>query len=260
MVTTEEIRKSLNLFLKEGQTLHDIAKTADRARKSLSGDNFYGNKFQGTLVSFVQSENRLTKALRRSHIEEPSLSRFRSFVSTLKSTSTKPRQKSTALKELQLLCESDILPRLEDFTADPTPQTEQVLPLSVVSGTRDYLERVILQANGCYEHQWFDACSVMIRRFVETLIIEVYEATGRDKEIKDNNGDFLMLRELVATILSDTSWNLSRQTKKALPEIKELGDRSAHNRRYLAKKQYIDNVTSGLRLVAADLLHLAKLK
>ena len=42
-----------------------------------------------------------------------------------------------------------------------------------------------------------------------------------------------------------------------MPEIKKLGDRAAHNRRYWATKQDIANVLSGLRTAADDLLHLA---
>ena len=57
-------------------------------------------------------------------------------------------------------------------------------------------------------------------RFGETLIIEVYEGRGRADEVKDNNGDFLMLKGLFSKILSDASWNLSRQTKKALPQMR----------------------------------------
>jgi len=45
-----------------------------------------------------------------------------------------------------------------------------------------------------------------------------------------------------------------------LPEIKSLGDRSAHNRRYIAKKADVDKVIPGLRVLADDLLHLGKLK
>lgn len=145
-------------------------------------------------------------------------------------------------------------------TVDSSPKTEQVLSHSVVERTRGYLETVIQQANGSYEHNWFDSCSVMIRKFVEILIIEVYEAHNKASEIKDRNGDFLMLGDLVSCILKETGWNLQRETKRVLPEIKSLGDRSAHNRRYIAKKADVDKVIPGLRVLADDLLHLANLK
>ncbi len=144
--------------------------------------------------------------------------------------------------------------------ADSTPKTEHVLPLAVVQGTRGYLERIILQANGCYEREWFDACAVMIRRFTETMIIEVYEAHGKAAEIKDSNGDFLMLRDIITKVLNDPAWTLQRETKKVLPEIKLLGDSSAHARRFIAKKPDVDKVLPGFRIAAEDLLQLANLK
>lgn len=153
-------------------------------------------------------------------------------------------------------CEGKFAPK----AVDSIPKTEQVLSQSVVIGTRGYLEAVVQQANGCYEHNWFDSCSVMIRKFVEILIIEVYEAHHKASDIKNSNDDFFMLGDLVSSILKDTAWNLARETKRVLPEIKSLGDRSAHNRRYIAKKSDVDKVIPGLRVAADDLLHLAKLK
>jgi hypothetical protein len=62
------------------------------------------------------------------------------------------------------------------------PKSEQVLPFSVVRGSRGYIEKVVNQVNGCYENGWFDACAVMIRRLVETLIIELLR--NREKRLK----------------------------------------------------------------------------
>ena len=50
-----------------------------------------------------------------------------------------------------------------------------VLPHAIVKGTRGYIERVVFQINGCYEKGWFDGCAVMMRRLIETLIIECFE-------------------------------------------------------------------------------------
>ena len=49
--------------------------------------------------------------------------------------------------------------------------TQTVIMLSLVRGTRGYIEKVSNQINGAYENGWYDACAVMLRRLVETLII-----------------------------------------------------------------------------------------
>lgn len=140
------------------------------------------------------------------------------------------------------------------------PESEQVLALSIVKGSRGYIERIVDQINGSYEHGWFDACAVMIRRLIETLIIESYEKHGIANKIKNSNGEFLYLRDLITLTLNEPSWNLGRKTKQALPKLKEIGDQSAHSRRYIAHRSDIDNIIQDLRIVVQELIFLASLK
>jgi hypothetical protein len=55
-------------------------------------------------------------------------------------------------------------------------------------------QRALLRANGCYEKRWFEASSVMILKLAENLIIERHK---KDAEIKNKDGDYLMLSGLV---------------------------------------------------------------
>jgi hypothetical protein len=141
------------------------------------------------------------------------------------------------------------------------PSTQQILPHALVRGTRGYIERVCYQINGSYEQGWFDACAVMMRRLVETLIIEVFEHYKIDHKIKNSTtGEFLMVRDLVDKVLQESTWNLGRITKQALPRLKSIGDQSAHSRRYNAHREDIDRVVQDFRCVCQELLYLAKLK
>lgn len=130
----------------------------------------------------------------------------------------------------------------------------------MIHGTRGYLERVCFQVNGCYENGWFDACAVMMRRMLETLIIEAFEQNKLDARIKNSAGEFYFLRDLIDSCLNETSWNLSRNTKQALPKLKILGDQSAHSRRYNAHREDIDKITHDFRSACQELLYLARLK
>jgi hypothetical protein len=141
------------------------------------------------------------------------------------------------------------------------PSTQSVLPHGLVEKTRGYLERVVHQINGCYEKGWFDGCAVMMRRLVETLIIECFEAHGIADEIKDpRTGDFLYLSDLVNRTLGKSAWNLGRQTKRALPNLKTLGDQSAHSRRYNAHREDIDRLILDFRTACQELIYLSNLK
>lgn len=139
-------------------------------------------------------------------------------------------------------------------------QTQQVLPMSLFTNTRGYIAKIANQINGCYERGWFDACAVMIRRLIETLLIECFEHHQLAKKVTTAGGDFLSLGDLIDMALKEPTWNLGRNTRRALPRLKNIGDRSAHARRYLARKWDIDQVRDDLRISTEELLFVAGLK
>ncbi len=138
--------------------------------------------------------------------------------------------------------------------------TQSVIPMYVVRGTRGYIERVTNQINGAYENGWYDACAVMIRRVLETLIIEAYEHHNLADRIKNVAGDFFYLRDLIDKCLQETAWNLSRNCRQAIPKLKDIGDKSAHSRRYNAHRGDIDPLLTDIRLVVQEFVYLAGLK
>jgi hypothetical protein len=137
------------------------------------------------------------------------------------------------------------------------------LPDAVWVGTRGYIESVCKQLNGCFRAAYYDAASVMLRRLMETLIIEAYEHLKRDGEIKDGDGNYLMLKHLVERANGKpphTGLNLGRDAKKNLEDVKALGDRSAHNRRFVAHAPDLVNIQAGVRTAAQELIQIAELK
>jgi hypothetical protein len=170
---------------------------------------------------------------------------------------TAAREAILLAKELQKIAPKSFILPSEGFR----PQSQQVIPHALVSSTRAYIERIVFQINGCYEHGWFDGCAVMMRRMLETLIIECFESHGIDEKIKNPvTGDFLYLAELISRALAEPSWNLARNTKRALPKLKNIGDQSAHSRRYVAHREDIDGLASDFRSVCQELIYLARLK
>jgi hypothetical protein len=100
----------------------------------------------------------------------------------------------------------------------------------------------------------------MMRRLMETLIIECFEKHQIAEKIKNARGDFLYLADLIDKVTQETTWNLGRNTKQALPKLKNLGDQSAHSRRYTAHREDIDKLSSDFRTVCQELIYLAQLK
>ena len=137
---------------------------------------------------------------------------------------------------------------------------EPVIYMSLVHNTRSYIIKTAHQANGSYQHGWYDACAVMVRRLVETLIIEVYERHKIESNIKDPHGNYLFLRDLVDKVLAETAWTLGRNVRSVLPKLKDVGDKAAHNRRFNAIRQDIDKLIPHLRETVQELVALADLK
>lgn len=140
------------------------------------------------------------------------------------------------------------------------PLSQQVISYSLVRGTRSYIEKIVYQINGSYENGWYDCCSVMIRRLIETLIIETFENHKIANNIKNSSGDFRFLGDLINATLSEKSWNLGRNSKQSLRKLKNVGDQSAHSRRFIAQRHDIDNLIPDLRNVVQELVLLSNLK
>ena len=165
--------------------------------------------------------------------------------------------------KLKVLARSQIRQWLVHILEEAKPEINHdsgYLSKEVWDGTRGYIEKVCEQLNGCYHNGYYDAASVMMRRLVETLVIEAYESLKRDSEIRDSNGNFMLLRDLVGRAIGSLPIGLGRDAKDALGKIKEMGDRSAHNRRYSAVKSDMDKIQSGLRVVVDELINIASLR
>ncbi|PCJ20268.1 MAG: hypothetical protein COA96_15875 [SAR86 cluster bacterium] len=144
---------------------------------------------------------------------------------------------------------------------DTGHSTEQpIIYMSLVQGTRGYIEKLSHQINGTYENGWYDGCAVLIRRLIETLIIECFESKNISHKIKNSIGDFVYLSDLIAATLSESSWNIGRNAKKSLKALKDIGDKSAHSRRFIAQRRDIDKVMADIRNVVQELIYLASLK
>ena len=138
--------------------------------------------------------------------------------------------------------------------------TQRVIADSIVRQTRGYIERIANQINGCFENGWYDACAVMMRRLLETVIIEVFEAHAIASKIKNPQGDYFYLNDLISAILAESNVTLSRNTRDSLKKLKKVGDLSAHSRRYNANYQDIEGVRYDFRIAIEELLYLARLK
>jgi hypothetical protein len=140
---------------------------------------------------------------------------------------------------------------------------EGYMPEAVWVDTRDYVEKVCRQLNGCFAYAYYDGALVMLRRLLETLIIEAYDHLNRRAEIDDAAGNPLMFGKLVERAKGENNHkglSIGRNTKNALEEVKKLGDRSAHDRRFNACAADLTKIQVDVRAGVQDLIGVASLK
>lgn len=134
--------------------------------------------------------------------------------------------------------------------------TNNYFPLELFDNTRDYLKSISQQAASCYDQGLYDACSVMTRKLLEVLIIEAFERHHISEKVKNSSGNFYYLNDLIEIFKVEITWNIGRNAKSSLPNLKKMGDMSAHNRRYIARKSDLDKLKDDLRIVLEELLHI----
>lgn len=141
---------------------------------------------------------------------------------------------------------------------DPPEISDEYLPKSIFPGSRKYLTVLSDQINGCYECGYYDAAAVLLRRIVESLIIEIYVVAKRSEEIKTGDS-FHMLDRLITHFNSDHGFVKSKELVKALTRIKSVGDNAAHSRTYITHRQDVDDLKFESRRAISELLTISHL-
>lgn len=242
------------------KSVEDIIKKARKNRHPLSGGSYYASKFLEARAEADLSFQRLSAKLKKydDKIIKEALKEIKSSLDSFFAPKNAPRKRIDAKNTIFYLFKTVISPAM---TIKQTHiPSDDLFPLEIVRDTRGYIEKIAEQSCGNYDQGWYDAAAVMIRRLLETLIIECFESHKIDRKIKHADGTFFHLRDLISAILKEKSWNIGRNAKKDLPKLKDIGDLSAHNRRFLAKKTDIDKNKSALRIIIEELVHLSKLK
>lgn len=134
--------------------------------------------------------------------------------------------------------------------------TNNYFPLEFFGNTRGYLTNIAQQAAACYDQSLYDACSVMTRKLLEVLIIEAFERHNISNKLKNSSDNFYYLSDLIEIFKAETTWNIGRNAKNSLQSLKKMGDLSAHNRRYIARKIDLDKLKDDLRIVLEELIHI----
>ncbi len=227
----------------------DLAKTARRNRANLSGSNYYAEKLAELRADATNTYRELAR------LTPGDSSALGEMIELVFAATTTRTIRAQAARDLNFSL------RTTWRAANPPLREDDALfPLSILNQCgRGYLVTVGRQMNGCFSQGWYDASVVMMRRLLEIALIEAFEAKGIASNIRDTGGDYLHLSGIIDRALGEGSWTLSRNCKKALPSLRDAGHRSAHGRYYHARREDLEALRPGCRIVIEEFLHHAGL-
>jgi hypothetical protein len=161
-------------------------------------------------------------------------------------------RKGAVQVDIRRLAELD--ERYLPLLGEPAPvTTDSILPASWADGTKPYFERMIRQINGCYDHGFYDGCAVLMRRLLESLLIETFVTHGLVAEIRPNN-QFVGLDSLINKAVAQQAIHLPRGSKDVMDKVKFAGDTAAHDRTYITTRQDVDDLKAPYRKLIHELL------
>lgn len=147
--------------------------------------------------------------------------------------------------------------KYSEFSSSPKPTIDShIIPAEDFIATRRYLEAIVLQINGSYQFGQYDACAVLCRRLMETLLISAFQRVNKTAAISQD-GEFLPLSEIIGAANSKNHIKLTRSSGKIMEQVKKVGDAAAHHPNYITKQKDIDDIKIDFRRLTSELMTLS---
>jgi len=247
---------SAEKFVSELFSYSKLLRAAKKNKISIASHRFYAPKARSGLAllrkSFIMlmrdfPEERFPRVAFQLATIEPLISKLTEmFPSDIKGM-------ISLLDEISFKVESDLAAELDAPEATPILSTSvPFLPNDLIDNRHTVLQKVLWEANRCYDAACYNSCAAMIRRLVENLIIEAFEHHGIGHKIK-KDGEYQEFGSLIGKAISEPSLRLTRNTKRILPDLKFFGDLGAHNRMALVYKDDLDRLHNNIRVGVEEL-------
>jgi len=125
---------------------------------------------------------------------------------------------------------------------------------NLFTGKDRYLRDITIEINTAFRSGAYNACSVLLRRLLETLIIAAHTRNGTVDMAVNASGEFYHLGKLIDDVTQNQLFRLSRNAYEAMPDLKRLGDWGAHNPKVLIRHTDLEPLKPKARLCFEELL------
>lgn len=249
---TLPLSEQMSYFLIESEK---TAERAKRGKRSLTGNNANAESFHGCRTQAIRAIREIQTALAPSPNSglERTLADMEKELAYFFNAKTSAADRRDLRRHIEMLVKTEIEPALKS----PKRTEAEFIPTEIVDNTRGYVVNVTRQVNRCFNCDSFDACAVMIRRLIETLIIEAFEKKGIASKIKDPaNGNYFMFSDLVSKLINSSETPVGRTTKRDLPNIATVLNNSAHNRTFNISKSQLVQYQTAIVITVQELISL----
>ena len=146
-------------------------------------------------------------------------------------------------------------PKIKKKQPTAKQSSDSYLQPEILEKMPAYIIRLVPQINGSYEHEWYEGTAMVLRRLMETLIIELYSRRGWSRDVQDpDTNEFVPLKALIDKLNGDARLHMQRRTIDGLKKVKEVGDTAAHDFRIMIRKSDLDKIQSAVRLTCERLI------
>jgi len=134
---------------------------------------------------------------------------------------------------------------------------EDILPFKLYEGTRQNIEKIADQINNSFHFGIYDGAAVLMRRLVEMLLIYAFQAINQKDLIRNLDGNYMQLSQIINEAVRNKTLDLSRNAKTYLGLFKEKGDLSAHNLFHLTLRKDLELLQPKFRHLVQELFYKA---
>lgn len=135
--------------------------------------------------------------------------------------------------------------------------TDDILPFDLYRETRQNIVRIADQINKSFYYKIYDGTAVLMRRLTEMLLILAFKEIGQEDCIRDCEGNYLQLSQVIKQAINNVPLDLTRNAKSYLVVFKEKGDLSAHNPFHNCRAKDLQLVQHKFRTIIEELMYKA---
>lgn len=202
-------------------------------------------------TDYIMWLKKCSKYLRKNYAFDADAIRFNELANS-HSQSCYEEELNEMLACLKMIDETDDNDNKNQNSFEKGINKNELFSFELLNGANSYYVKLLKSINSCYKYELYDACYVLIRKLISSLLIDIIEKNGHIEEIYDND-KVKDLKEIISVFLNKSYWKYSKGINDTLNNIRLYGNNSVHNKYFIANKNDIDRDYHNYRFLIEEL-------